>query len=98
MKVYISGPISGTNDYRKRFARIESDLKSTGYDTVNPAEATAHLPEDTTWRTYMGESLRLLCGCDAIYLMWNWDKSQGAKLEYSVAIRLGMPIMVEDKA
>lgn len=35
-RVYISGAISGTNDYMKRFAKAQCDLIAQGYDVINP--------------------------------------------------------------
>lgn len=85
ISVYISGPITGTVDYMERFKEAEEKLRKAGYDPVNPAEINSHLPEDTSWETYMGQSLKLLCNCDAIYLMRNWIQSRGAKIEQMVA-------------
>ena len=62
VSVYISGPITGTDDYMERFKEAEAKLREAGYDPVNPAEINSHLPEDTSWETYMGQSLKLLCG------------------------------------
>jgi hypothetical protein len=93
MKVYISGPVTGTDDYVERFAVVEGRLREYGYEVVNPAVENGSLPEGTSWREYMGESLRLLCGCDAIFMMRNWLQSRGAKLEYTVATHVGLKIM-----
>ena len=95
MKVYISGPISGTDDYMERFDRAERFLRSMGYDIVNPAAENAKLPEGTSWEIYMGESLKMLCSCDAIYLLRNWMLSKGAKLEYVVAMAMDKEILTE---
>ena len=97
MKVYISGPITGTDDYMERFAAVETSLAMRGYEVVNPADANSSLPEGTDWRVYMGESLRMLCSCDAIFLMHDWLSSKGAKLEYNVATHLGLKIMEDDR-
>ena len=97
MKVYISGPITGTEDFMKRFDVAELALIKRGYDTCNPARENKKFPAGTEWRTYMGESLRLLCGCEAIYMLEGWERSEGAKLERMVAIQLGMKVMEEDE-
>lgn len=97
MKVYISGPISGTNDYMERFAVAEKILQDRGYEVVNPAKENAVLPAGTAWEVYMGESLKMLCTCDAIFMMKNWLWSRGAKLEYAVATRMDKVIMEEEK-
>ena len=95
MKVYISGPISGTDDYMQRFQTVADILTARGYDVVNPAEENSHFPVGTSWERYMGESLRMLCECDAICMMRNWIRSNGAQLEYIVATRMGKVVMEE---
>ena len=43
----------------------------------------------------MGESLRLLCECDAIYMLRNSMRSRGAMVEYGVATAMDKEIMME---
>ena len=80
-RVYISGPITGTEDYMERFARAEEWLTEHGYEAVNPAKENAKLPEGTTWKQYMGEALRMLMNCEKIFMLKGWSKSRGATLE-----------------
>ena len=49
MKIYISGAITGIDDYMERFAKAEKKLTEQGYSVVNPAKVNAQLPEDTTY-------------------------------------------------
>ena len=95
MKVYVSGPITGTTDYMERFVRAETFLRSQGHEVVNPAQELAYMPKDTAWEVYMGESLKMLCTCDAIYCLKNSMRSNGAMIEYSVASQMGKQIMME---
>ena len=37
MKVYISGPITGTTDYMERFSEAQKHIESLGYSVINPA-------------------------------------------------------------
>lgn len=97
MKVYISGPISGTTDYMERFMAAEVVLLLKGHKVVNPAKENAYLPAGTSWEKYMGESLKMLCECDAIYMMRNWNRSRGAKVEYCVATQMGKTILSEEE-
>ena len=46
MKIYISGAITGTDDYMERFSKAEKELAEQGYSVVNPAKVNAQLPED----------------------------------------------------
>lgn len=95
MKVYISGPITGTTDYMERFAQIERRLMRSGYTVVNPAKVNANLPADTTHAEYMEMSFTMLDMCDAILMMNGWQQSRGAGMEFDRAVRNGMTIAFE---
>ena len=36
MRTYISGPITGTTDYKERFAVAEQAINAAGYVAINP--------------------------------------------------------------
>ena len=95
MKVYISGAITGTDDYMERFAKAEKELTEQGYSVVNPAKVNAQLPEDTGYEEYMRMSFCMLSMCEAIYLLRGFEKSRGAKRELEFAKSEGMEIMYE---
>lgn len=83
MKIYISGKITGTTDYIKRFERVEKALSN--YIVINPAKVNAQLPKETTWEEYMKMSMCMLEMCNAIYMLKGWEDSKGARLEYESA-------------
>ena len=95
MKVYISGPITGTTDYMERFAQIERRLMRSGHTVVNPAKVNANLPADTTHAEYMEMSFTMLDMCDAILMMNGWQQSRGAGMEFDRAVRNGTTIAFE---
>lgn len=95
MKIYISGAITGTDNYMERFAKAEKKLTEQGYSVVNPAKVNAQLPEDTDYEGYMKMSLCMLDMCEAIYMLKGWDKSCGANREYGYALAKDMIIMYE---
>ena len=97
MKIYISGPITGTTDYMERFQKAEEFLKelSPDADVINPAKVSANLPESTGYEDYMKLSLCLLEMCDVIYMMKGWDDSKGALLEFQYAKAMGQGILYE---
>ena len=41
--IYISGPITGTSDYMKRFEKAEKELTENGYSVINPAKVNAKI-------------------------------------------------------
>lgn len=92
-RVYISGPITGTEDYMERFAAAEKHLTECGYKVVNPAKIGAQMPPDTTYEGYMSMSLRELDRCEKICMLPGWEKSLGANREYGYALARKMPIL-----
>ena len=96
MTVYISGPITGTTDYMKRFQAAEKHLMDIGHRALNPARTNQCYPEGTAWEEYMRNSIRILSKADAIYLLKGWRGSRGACLEQQIAVALGMTIMEEE--
>lgn len=96
MKIYISGAITGTDNFMERFAKAEKKLSEQGYSVVNPAKVNAQLPSDTDYEDYMKMSFCMLSMCDAIYLLRGFEKSRGAKRELEFAKSEDMEIMYEE--
>lgn len=94
-KIYISGPITGTDDYSERFYNAHEKLVEAGYKVVNPAMVNASLPENTTHEEYMKMSITMMSLCDAIYLMRGYENSEGCAIEFSEAIKRHMTIIFE---
>lgn len=95
MKIYISGAITGTDDYMKRFAKAEKELTENGYSVINPAKVNAQLPEDTNYEEYMKMCFCMLDMADAIFMISNWKTSCGSSQEYGYALAKDMIIMYE---
>ena len=93
MKVYISGAITGVDNYIDNFAKVEEELKQRGLEVVNPARVLAEMPETTQYETYMAMALVMLDGCDAIYMLKGWKESKGANRELGYALGKGKIIM-----
>ena len=95
-RIYISGKITGTDDYIERFKEVEEHLGLLyNYEVVNPATMLDHLPDTTTHAEYMHVSYALLDICDGIYLMDGWKDSKGAVMEYDYALEKGLIILYE---
>lgn len=94
-KIYISGQISGLtpDEYRANFLEAARQLHAQGYEVVNPLFNGV----DTTqpWQVHMKADIRLLLECDAIYMLPNWELSNGATLERDIAKALGFVIEYE---
>lgn len=96
-KIYISGPITGIEDYMKNFDKAEKELKSVGFSVVNPAKVLSQMPEDTEYEEYMEMSMMMLSMCSHIYLLDGWEKSMGSNREYGYALASDITIMREIK-
>ena len=95
MRVYISGPITGTKDYIERFDKAEDLLQKASCTTVNPARCNMFLPEDLRHEDYLHVCKAQLDLCDAIYMMKGWEKSNGCRQEFEYASRHGISITFE---
>lgn len=94
-RIYISGPITGTTDYNRRFNLAEKMLKLAGYEPVNPAKINGKMPDTTTHEQYMHVSYALMDTCDAVYMTRGWEKSKGCKLELKYAVENGISLTFE---
>ena len=92
-KIYISGKITDNPNYKAEFEAAELALKIAGFQPVNPAEE--QLPDGATWADYMRQDIKLLCDCDAIYMLNGWRESAGAKIEHKLARDLGIEVLVK---
>ena len=93
MRIYISGPISGTNDAGPRFAEAEARLRMEyGAKTINPVRVAAALPE-LKHDEYMIISFALMEVCDCMYQMEGWRQSRGCNQEAGYAYAKKIPIL-----
>lgn len=90
MKIYIAGPITGTFDYRKKFAKAERKLMSMGHIVINPSFLPGGLDD------YMPICKAMIDQADAVYFLCNSDKSIGAKEEYAYSMKLSIKILFEE--
>ena len=91
-RVYIAGPISGSEFFRIHFSCVALSLIFRGFEPVNPA-AIDFGPDESknaSWEDYMRVCLPMLATCDYIFLLSGWEKSRGARLEKQIADALGI--------
>ena len=66
-RIYIAGPITGTDDYIERFAAAEAKLQKEGNLVVNPTAFSAHLLNaEFDWAEFMSVTLTLMKTCDKV--------------------------------
>ena len=90
-KVYISGPVTGVDDYMNNFDAAEKIMRDQGFEVINPTT----LPHNhgRTYREYMKEDLKALLECNYIYLISGWENSKGAVFELETADMCGILVL-----
>ncbi len=93
MKVYISGKITGlpVDEYERKFQEAEDLLISVGLDPVNPVKNG--LDQGSEWESHMVRDIEMLFGCEAIYMLDNWVRSKGARIEHKIAEETDIEIL-----
>lgn len=90
MKIYISIPISHCDieHQRAKAEEIADKIKELGHEPVNPFD-TPEAPKDynstQAYAYYMGEDIKRLLMCDAIFMCDGWENSVGCAIENYIA-------------
>lgn len=84
MRIYISGPITGTEGYRERFEAAEKMINAAGYVAINPEKVNRQLPV-VEHKDYMLTSIAMLQMCDAVLMLPGWKESRGCVMEFEYA-------------
>lgn len=95
MKIYISVPISGYDLMTQTGIALEiaEKIRALGHEPVNPFEtplAPPEMCEKEKYAYYMGEDIKRLLMCDAVYFHPRWTKSKGCSTEHDIAVRYGL--------
>lgn len=95
MKVYISGKMTGLPDLgRRHFALTTQTLQECGNIVLNPGVLPAGLERGD----YMPICLAMIDAADTIYMLHNYEDSEGAKLELAYALYRGKRVVYETDA
>lgn len=96
-KVYISGKITGNENYKRQFEKREKELKSLGYYPINPVKIYERLKvclgREPSRDEIMAEDIRKLKQCDYINHLPNREGSEGAREEHRVAVENNITIL-----
>jgi hypothetical protein len=92
--VYLSGPITGIEDYRERFSTAEDYVRHLGeFKIVNPADLPAPYGPASAWADWMINDLQLLRGADVMVILPDSEKSSGCAIELIFAKGLKIPTL-----
>lgn len=91
--VYIAGKVSGLPhlDALTKFMKAEAELISAGFAVINPMFL---VHKDAEWKQAMRICLCVLPHADHIFLLHDWNESEGAMWERDTALRLGIPQLI----
>ena len=96
MKIYISGPMTGIEDFNKpAFNYWSNKVSLRGHEAVNPAALP--MPKDPSWCEFMKQDIRALMDCEAVLCLPGWEFSRGAKIEVNLAVELGLKVFTADE-
>lgn len=82
--IYISGPMTGYADLNfPAFNFAATSLRKRGWEVLNPVELNPDPKAD--WYDCIIDDIQAMKQCNAIYLLYGWEQSHGANIEYWVA-------------
>lgn len=96
-KIYLSGRITGNENYKKEFEEAEREVMKffdvEKDDVINPARLDESFPESSHGE-YMRRDIKLMMDCSFLIDIENGsDVSKGAYIERIIAMATGMKII-----
>ena len=92
--IYVAGPMTGLADYNKPAFDAAAVELARSYVVLNPARNYGGY-QGMTHAQYMRYSIHQLLIADAVYMLKGWMDSTGARVEYEVALSLGLEVHFE---
>ena len=74
-KIFISGKITGEENYKEKFEVAKAYLEFNGYTVMNPAVLPAGFEQDQ----YLEICYKMIDACGAVVFLHDWDASNGRK-------------------
>lgn len=95
MKIYLSGKMTGLTKRQilRNFGKAEKKLIKAGFSVMNPS-VTYHMKniKEFSYEEWLKIDFTMLDVCDAIYMLDNYQDSEGAKKELAYAISKGKKV------
>ena len=94
MKIFLSGPMTGIEDYnRPEFARVTEILRGMGHTVYNPGERRQSMVTRPNYRLLLCYGLEWLCNnAEGMVLLSGHEDSLGCAAEVSTARAIKIPI------
>ena len=91
---YISGKITGLTDLNKpKFEAAEALLRSYGYKVINPHTICNDIHPGAEWNVFMKRCIKHLPDADIVFLLDDWQASDGSVIESVTAHQLGIQVV-----
>jgi len=97
--LYLSGGISGVQDYKSKFSRAHALASGCGFAVISPVligklvNYKMRKKGQPQWADYMRACIAVLSFCDTIAMLPGWEKSKGARIERRIALDLGLDVI-----
>lgn len=97
MKIYIAGKISGLNrsNVIQKFEAAQKSLSKMGHQVFIPCVLPAY--EEVSHEDYLHICYAIIDISDAVYMLSDWQQSEGARLEYEYAIDKNKQIFFQNQ-
>lgn len=96
-RIYVAGPMTGLPGFNfATFNAKARELRALGWHVENPAEH-GHI-QGAVRSDYLRWDISRIATCGAIFLLPDWEKSEGACLEVLIGLALGMGFVVDPAA
>lgn len=97
-KIYISGKITGDENWVEKFTNAEKPIKELCGENVvifNPT-LTKDYEGKIDYDDFLHIDFAIIDVCDALYMLKDWKDSKGAIKEYHYALSKGKKILYEE--
>ena len=94
--IYLSGPITGTDDSTERFGNAAKQLKLSGFNNViNPQKLIEVYMYQAKYEHYIDVCMTMINHTNVILMLKGWEHSPGACRERDKAISNGLKVVYE---
>lgn len=91
--IYISGKITGDDNYKAKFAEAEKLLAEKGFNVINPCKVGEY--EFFSYEQFLHIDFALIDCADAIFMLSDWQNSKGAIREWHYAQSHGKTVIFQ---